>query len=254
MTGLRLTITFVLAAFLYSATAHASEFSAPWEEKDRAIIIDPYEENPIDWEKLKQDKRVVAIIHRATIGFRKDALYEARKKEAIGRGYLWGSYHLGRSGDPVAQAKFYLEAVKPGDSELIALDIEGMSKKDMTISDAKKFVQEIASKTGRYPLLYTNDDTARFISRTESKSPTVFSKTPLWYARFKNTITDFPKGVWSTYTVWQFSSEINCNKESPCPYRVPGTMMDMDVNVFYGTAEELKAKWPFTKRSSRVGN
>ena len=47
--------------------------------------------------------------------------------------------------------------------------------------------------------------------------------------------------MWSDYTLWQFSSEINCSPTKTCLYRVPGTAYDMDVNVFNGTEAALKA-------------
>lgn len=70
----------------------------------------------------------------------------------------------------------------------------------------------------------------------------------MWYARFKPTVTDFPKGTWDSYTLWQFSSEINCKPghRDSCLYTVPGTETDMDMNVFYGTVDELRKEWPFT--------
>src|SRR5438876_433063 len=75
----------------------------------------------------------------------------------------------------------------------------------------------------------------------------VFAHTNLWYARFKRSVTDFPAGTWKTYTLWQFSSEMNClpTDRTACLYTVPGTAYDMDVDVFNGTIEELKTKWPF---------
>jgi len=59
--------------------------------------------------------------------------------------------------------------------------------------------------------------------------------------------TDFPAGTWKTYALWQFSCEMNCNAadRSNCLYTVPGTEYDMDVDVFNGTIQELKSKWPF---------
>jgi hypothetical protein len=77
----------------------------------------------------------------------------------------------------------------------------------------------------------------------------VFSKTSLWYARFKSNVTDFPTNTWDTYTLWQFSSEINCKPDHPenCLYRVAGTETDMDVNVYRGTVDEFKANWPFKR-------
>ena len=44
------------------------EFQRPWDDPKTALVIDPYHANPIDWDKLKTEPRVVAIIHKATIG------------------------------------------------------------------------------------------------------------------------------------------------------------------------------------------
>lgn len=224
-----------------------ARFNAPWENPNNAIIIDPYHQNSIDWESLSTDKRVIAIIHKASEGFTKDKKYTQRKQEALKRGYLWGSYHLGRPGDPKKQADFYLNTVKPSENELIALDLENISSSFMSLDDAKTFIEHVKKRTGRYPILYTNHQTTKDISAFEG-SNSVFYKTPLWYARFKRKVTDFPKGIWQYYTIWQFSSELNCkNEEADCLYRVPGTKYDMDVNVYYGTAAELKSNWPLTK-------
>ena len=229
-----------------ASLAQGAEFSKPWKDGRRAIVIDPYEGNDrFNWDEIAKDKRVVAIIHRATQGMETDTKYQERKTEALKRGYLWGSYHLGRPGDPIAQAKFYLDFTKPGNDEIIALDIEDMTSNDMSLANAKVFINYIAQQTGRYPVFYTNHNVTQTISRQERGKPTVFSKTPLWYARYLSTVSDFPKGVWTTYALWQFSSEKNCKQTGKCLYNVPGTDRFMDVNVFYGTPEELKARWPF---------
>src|SRR5881227_3628243 len=98
-------IGFVLAAVIacsiaQHALAQSPEFNEPWKNPNVALVIDPFEGNDIDWEKLATDKRLVAIIHRATIGDRADKKYPERKIEAKRRGYKWGAYHLGKPGDP----------------------------------------------------------------------------------------------------------------------------------------------------------
>jgi GH25 family lysozyme M1 (1,4-beta-N-acetylmuramidase) len=223
------------------APASAAEFDAPWNNPAIALVIDPYYANSIDWDKLATQPRVVAIIHKATIGAAKvDPGYFKRKAEARKRGYLWGSYHWGVTGNPEKQADYYIDTVKPGTDELIALDLEdAQSKTLMNVDEAIRFVERIKVRTGRYPVLYTNHASAKLISAKYKDS--VLTKTPLWYARFKAKVTDFPAGAWSTYTLWQFSSEIL--PQMP----VPGTRPDMDINVFNGTVEQLKAAWPLTR-------
>ena len=238
------TIASILIAISSSAATSqilAAEFDAPWKDSAVALLIDPYYGNSIDWDKLATQPRVVAIIHKATIGTSKlDAGYAKRKEEARKRGYLWGSYHWGVTGQPEKQADFYVDTVKPGPDELIALDLEdGLSKTLMNVDEAILFVERVKTRIGRYPVLYTNHSTAKLIATKYKDS--VFKNTPLWYARFKTKVTDFPTGVWPTYTLWQFSSEILVQ------FPVAGTKPDMDINVFNGTVEQLKSAWPLTK-------
>ena len=110
----------------------------------------------------------------------------------------------------------------------------------MNADEALRFIKRVKEKIGRYPVLYTNHASAVLLS-SKFKN-TEFSDTPLWYARFKPDVTDFPKGLWDTYSLWQFSSEIKPQ------IIIPGTKSDMDVNVYNGTVEKLRAAWPLTRR------
>lgn len=244
-------LVLILIAVASPAFAQASEFNEPWKNANIALAIDPFEGNAIDWEKLATDRRVVAIIHRATIGDRVDSKYAERKIEAKKRGYKWGAYHLGKPGDPVKQADFFLKTVSPDTDDLLALDLESPDPaKHMSFEEARVFIKRIKEKTGRYPLIYANNLVAKSIG--EQLGPDdLFLRTHLWYARFKASVTDFPSGAWKTYTLWQFSSEINCtaSDRAACLYTVPGTDYDMDVDVYNGTIEELRVNWPFDQFS-----
>ncbi|MGE8063572.1 glycoside hydrolase family 25 protein [Pseudomonas sp. NPDC089569] len=234
-------IVTILFAAGWATWTSAGEFNAPWKDQSVPLIIDPYYANSINWDKLATERRVVAIIHKATIGTSElDPQYIKRKEEALKRGYLWGSYHWGVTGSPEKQADFYIDTVKPASDELIALDLEdALSEKLMNVDEAILFIKRIKAKTGRYPVLYTNHSSAKLISTKYKDS--IFVKTPLWYARFKSNVTDFPVGVWPSYTLWQFSSE------QLVQLPVSGTKPDMDINIFNGTKEQLKAAWPLTK-------
>ena len=131
----------------------------------------------------------------------------------------------------------------------MALDVEctdnskcGIPKYKVSAKEIKSFIDYVKQKTGRYPIFYGNQSAIKDLS-DRFPNDHILSKTPLWYARFKSRVTDFPKGVWKTYTFWQFSSEINCKPNRKCLYKVPGTSSDMDINVYQGTANELKEKW-----------
>ncbi len=233
-------VALLLLAAALAAPSSAPEFDSPWKEPTVALVIDPYNGNSIDWDKLATEKRVVAVIHKATIGTtRLDPGYTRRKEEALRRGYLWGSYHWGVAGNPQQQADFYIDTVKPQANELMALDLEdAQSTTLMNVDEAIVFINRVKERTGRYPVLYTNHSSAKLISARYKNS--VFVNTPLWYARFKAKVSDFPTGVWPSYTLWQFSSEIKAQLP------VPGTKPDMDINVFNGTPEQLRAAWPLT--------
>src|SRR5258707_5962067 len=184
-----LSIALVLGCSPLLSPAQSPEFTEPWKKPNIALAIDPYERNEIDWEKLATDKRVVAIIHRATIGDRADRKYAERRDEAKKRGYKWGAYHLGKPGDPLKQADFFLETVKPAADDLIALDVESPDEaRDMSFAEARLFIKRIKEKTGRYPLVYANNKVTKAIS-DQYGSDDVFSKTCLWYARFKKNVT-----------------------------------------------------------------
>ncbi len=247
--GLRvcLTTAVIVLSFL-PLVAQSASFAHPWDDTRIAIVLDPYEQNDINWSKLSTDNRVVGIIHRATTGKRRDTRYQQRKLIALARGYKWGSYHLGRPGNPVEQADFYLDVTKPAANELMALDIEDLNPQhSMKLEDAVRFLERVKERTGRYPALYGDHDVVKEISRRFGKNG-VYCKTKLWYARFKKDVLDFPAGTWESYTLWQFKSEVNCGQHVVCPYSVPGTGTDMDINVFSGTVEQAKAEWPFDNR------
>jgi lysozyme len=234
-----LILTAICAAwFFLPAASVAAEFDRPWDDPARAIVIDPYAGNRIDWDQLARETRVVAIIHKATVGTRRlDPKYLERRNEAKKRGYLWGSYHWAVAGDGRRQADFYLDTAKPGDDEVMALDLEDVADpKFMNVDEAVAFIRQVKRRTGRLPLVYANHKTTALIARSTRAGD--FAGTRLWYARFRASFPGLPNGPWKTYALWQFSSEIKVQ------YRVPGTDPDMDVNVYNGSIQQLKADWP----------
>jgi lysozyme len=224
-------------------TDKAGSFDRPWQNKNTSIVIDAYEGNRIDWDEMSKDRKMLGVIHRSSIGFRKDSLYESRKKIALERGYLWGAYHLGRRGSTIEQADFFLSIVENEPDTLMILDLEDTASNNfMSIEEAIVFMEHVFKKTGKIPVVYANHKTTILLNSKVKNHP-LFQKAKFWYARFKEKITDFPSGVWKNYFLWQFSSEINCSPSVTCLYRVPGTSHDMDVNVFNGPEGDLKSQW-----------
>ena len=138
----RLLLLAVLALLQGSVIAAASDFSAPWNRPDRALVIDAYEYNSIDWSELASDKRIVGFINKASDGlappyscsgdetevrlckalWKRHAvareLFQTRKAIAKALGLKWGAYHLGRPGNPIEQANNFVDFAKPGPDDL----------------------------------------------------------------------------------------------------------------------------------------
>jgi len=216
----------------------------PWLNDKYPLILDPYAPNKVDFEKLITDKRVVGILHQASRGLtHKDDKYKSRAVTAKAKGLLYASYHLGLNADPIKQADFYLSVIGENKSQPMALDIEDIGGNNISLSDSELFIKRIFEKTGKYPFVYVNHKVFTEISNKYDKN-SVFAKCPLWYARFINTLPKLSKKIWEKVTLWQFASEINCrDKSNNCPYKVPGTANDIDINVFNGTRAELKEFW-----------
>ncbi|WEX78220.1 glycoside hydrolase family 25 protein [Sinorhizobium numidicum] len=268
ISGMILRLAALVGLTFAAASARASDVE-PWKQRQNAIIVDAYEMNSIDWEAMLKDKRISGFIAKASDGlpesftctgdhggdtvahcktmWRKYAvsreLYQTRRMIARSHGLLWGAYHLARPGNPVDQANHFLDYADPRDDEMMVLDIEGIDPdKYMSLDDAAIFAGHIKARTGRYPILYTNHITAKHIAANRFKHR-LLSRLPLWYARYKPDIRKvFPLGNWNSYALWQFSSAHNCGKKR-CPYRVPGTLNDIDVNVAAMPVAALKAVW-----------
>jgi lysozyme len=226
-----------------ASEVEVSAFSSPWKNSNTTIVIDAYQGNSIDWNKMATDSKVAGVIHRSSSGLKVDTQYLARKKIALERGYLWGAYHLGKKGNTIEQAKLFLNLINDEPNTLMILDLEDTTAGNfMTIDEAANFMNYVYEQTGRTPVVYANQTTTVQLNK-KVKSNHLFQKSKLWYARFKSIVTDFPAGIWSSYFLWQFSSEINCTTTGSCLYNVPGTKFDMDINVFNGSAVDLAVQW-----------
>lgn len=262
----------IVAALLSSAPSRAdSQFQTPWSNQDRAIVLDGYEHKSFNLPEIIKDPRVAAFIHKGSDGMPanyhcgriadvKDQeicrriwrnyavsreLYQTRRALAKALGLKWGSYHLARPGNPVEQANHFIDYAEPTSDELMALDIEDNDPtRFMSLQDGQIFAEQIKLRTGRYPVLYTNGTTAKYIADHRLQFP-ILSRLPLWYARYETDIAPhFPKGNWQDYALWQFTSQSNCTK-TRCPYRPNGTNRDIDVNIADMTVAQLKQAWPF---------
>lgn len=266
----RLALSAIAAVTLFACGPARAADDQPWKDQSTALVIDAYELNTIEWDKLVANKRIAGFISKASDGlpevydcskphrgdtaahcktmWRKYAvsreLYQTRRMLAKAKGLLWGAYHLARPGNPIDQANHFLDYAEPARDEMMVLDLEGLDTTEfMSLEDAEIFASHIKARTGRYPVLYTNHVTARYIA-VRRKQYRVLSRLPLWYARYKPEIKGvFPMGNWDNYLLWQFSSASNCGARS-CPMRIEGTLRDIDINTVPMSATALAAIWP----------
>jgi lysozyme len=203
-------------------------------------IIDIYHGNSIDLEAARQGG-IVAIVHKATQGTgMRDSRYHERRQRAKQLGFLWGAYHFSTGASVTEQVENFLTHARPEDDELISLDWEPSDGPDMTLQQARQFVQIIRNETGRWPVIYGGHLLRESVGHTADP---VLANCPLWYARYANSPIGIPTQIWPTYALWQYTD----GEVGPQPRSTPGTS-GADRNIFQGTVNQLREQWPFTRR------
>lgn len=183
---------------------------------------------------------IQGVIHKVTQGTGyTDPTYAERKPAAIAAGLRWGAYHFGTGSDPVAQAKYFLNAVGGGQpippSTLLVLDFESNSGgTSMTVQQARDFVTYVHQQTGRWPGFYSGATIRDALGNT--KDP-VLGQCWLWVAQY----ADAPQvqASWQSWTLWQYTDGTN----GPQPHTVNG-VSQCDRDTFSGDQAAFDAFWP----------
>lgn len=183
----------------------------------------------VDWNQVLQAGKAFAFV-RATDGLDyTDPQFETYWKEAKEAGLLRGAYHFYRTNDdPTAQAENFLSVVQlqPGDLPPV-VDFEkttGSESASQILEDLQTWLDVVEKATGRVPIIYTGPQ------YWNSLGSSAFGSYPLWVAEYG---VQSPKPVagWSYWTFWQYSESGT----------VPGSSVPVDLDVFYGTLEELQS-------------
>jgi GH25 family lysozyme M1 (1,4-beta-N-acetylmuramidase) len=182
---------------------------------------------------------VWGIIHKATTGATgTDPAYANRRQSALDAGLLWGAYHWGTAADVSQQVENFLNTAKPDARTLVALDYEETSGNQMTLDQARQFLELLGQQLGRKPVLYSGGLIKQELGDT---SDPFFGSHRLWLAQYST--TPVVQASWSTYWLWQYTD----SKTGPAPNQVDGIPGDsngnLDCNTFDGTKEELTAEW-----------
>jgi lysozyme len=222
-------------------------------------VIDIYHgDKEPDWDQVKA-AGIVAVIHKATEGLTfKDDQYHLRRSEAKAKGLLWGAYHFSNGADGIAQADHFLAYATPADDELICLDCEpSHSPKnsasprvpDMTYNQMLAFVTRVQGETGRLPLVYGG--TSLLVPLMAGRGGSLVNDCPLWFAEYPNAAATSPPAAlpegWASWTLWQYTDGVH----GPLPRTAYGTY-ECDRDTFNGTAADLRAQWPLTRRAPAI--
>ncbi|WP_198653869.1 GH25 family lysozyme [Actinocorallia populi] len=252
----------VLGAVVPGSAAHA----APVAPKGTVPGLDVSEwQGPnVDWKEIADDGARFAII-RATRGVSPvdgdpnayvDKYFAVNQAGARANGILQGAYHFAsphRSGG-APQADFFVDNgggwTRDGKSLPGALDMErdpyadlpkvkGVRqdcynlKPDQMINWIRDFSRQYFVRTGRYPMIYTNQSWWKNCTSSEAEpnGTAAFNLTnPLWVANYKEKVTvPAMPGGFEKYTFWQFWN----GNDKPL---FPG-----DQNLFPGTYKQLLA-------------
>jgi GH25 family lysozyme M1 (1,4-beta-N-acetylmuramidase) len=166
------------------------------------IDINHYND-PLDLDRLWNDG-VRVIFHKGSQGDRfHDPLYASRKQAAIAKGFKWGVYHFS-GGQSVQSQLANLFSVEDGSDRTIAyaLDFEHSTDgtADMTIAQAREFIQGLQARTGDAGWLYGSDMVREGLAGAPDA---VLGQTKLWLADYSTNPSPAPSTWPDGYTLLQ---------------------------------------------------
>ncbi len=199
-------------------------------------VIDIYHgDNVTDFAKVKASG-IIGVIHKASQGTSiPDHAYASRRKQALAAGLLWGAYHFMSLEDGAAQAEHFLSMADVDASTLVALDWENVGNAEPSAHLAGAFLQEVASKINRRPVIYSGNVAKEQIVGVD----TFFAQHKLWLCQYG------PHWIvqqsWKAPWLWQN----NGDSYGPGPHHIPGISGLCDNNCLVDpmTVDELRTGW-----------
>ena len=185
----------------------------------------------IDWAAVAQSGKGFAIARVSDGLLYPDPVF-ARDWPAIAQaGMVRGAYQFFRpSQDPIAQARLFGNmlahsgGIGPADlPPILDLEVTDGEPSSVVVARAQAWITEMQRLTGKRPMVYT----ASFMSSVIGSSLAAY---PLWVANYQVSCPHLPTG-WTGWRIWQ-------NGDAG---RVPGIRNGVDVDVFNGTLDELRA-------------
>jgi len=212
---------------------------------NKVIDLSHHNDDPINFKKVAA-AGVIGVIHKIATGIdAADPKHDARRKAAVAAGLLWGSYQFGTGlHDGADQAKDFLSRINKDGTDLLALDFERNTKADgspgvnMTLTQARDFIQYVAAKTGRYPMIYGGDFLMESLG---SHMDPALAQCPLWLAAYLTggKLPTWNEATWASWTLWQYTGDGQGDE----PHTVDGIKKPVERDYYIGTEDQLKESW-----------
>lgn len=190
------------------------------------LLIDTSHHNAIpDFARLKA-AGVAGVIHKITegTGF-VDPDFPAVRAGCHAEGLIFGGYAFSRLGDPHAEARFFLDTMRPQPGELVAEDLEvavaGVDPVGWTVT----WSTDVHAALSCWPLLYGNQ--SEFGSH--NWAPVIALGDGQWLAKYDGVPTGTPVGGWPVLTMKQYTDSAS----------IPGEAGLVDADAFQGDLAAL---------------
>lgn len=185
-----------------------------------------HHQGAVNWAAVAAAGHQFAVI-KATegVGF-VDPQLAANRAGAHAAGLAVGLYHFARAGNPAAEAAYFTGVTGQLQAgEFAVLDWEVPAADPVGWCTA--WLAAVRGQLGMKPLLYLNRSTLNGYNW----SPVVAADSGLWLAAYDGSTAAVASGAWPGLAMKQYTDKGS----------VPGVAGPVDVNVFYGTADQLRA-------------
>lgn len=201
--------------------------------------------DPIDFGAIAafNDGLIKGVILKATQGTTyTDPRYRERKEAARAAGLLVGAYHFNTGEDVGRQVDHFFDIAEPDENMILALDFESYPPSQMSLHQARQFLELGDARLGRSLWLYTGNRFKELSVREDEEAHEFFGQHPLWLAQYgPEPKMENAAGAplpWAEPTLWQFSGDSINNPGWDIPGIDPSMSKKIDLNA-YGKSDDL---------------
>lgn len=209
------------------------------------MVVDISHHNPVSSFSMAHLSGILGVIHKATQGTgNTDPRYASRRPAAIGAGMLWGAYHFNSGQAIPTQVQHFLDAAKPDKDTLMALDFEDNRASQMSLDQARDFLDRLDKALGRKAWIYSGNRIKETIVHADAETRAFFGAHRFWLCQYgpvaKMVDANGHPLPWTKYDLWQYTGD----GVGSLPHSVNGIPVNgLDLNRFDGKPEDLTKIW-----------